>query len=333
MPDVTIESELVDLTAAAPPPEWGVRIDHDAIAGLADRWARDAFPVPAFDYPGTPGHRNESWWFDYVTMASSVLACLWPPWCDDVWQFQLDDGTWVDDAPAVFAAFTRRLGSERPGREAGLDLQGFASMTAADGRGLFAGRGTLQLVDERTDRLRSVASAILDRWDGSVRNLVLEAGRDGRHIVELLVDTVPGYHDRPVSTVGVLPFDKLAHLAAALMAGGVGWAEAGFDGYDDFPVYPDYMLPRVLRHFGVLRYDPELADRIDRRQLIDADSAEEYALRWATVHAGAALHAALQERDNPVTAPALDYRLWSEAVLGPDAAFFGEHHRTVTLHY
>jgi hypothetical protein len=51
------------------------------------------------------------------------------------------------------------------------------------------------------------------------------------------------------------------------------------------------------------------------------------------VHAGALLRAALHDRGNPVTAPALDYRLWSEAVLGPDAAGFGEHHRTITLRY
>ncbi|MEM9610269.1 MAG: queuosine salvage family protein [Actinomycetota bacterium] len=316
----------VDLRATAPPVEWGVRIDDDAIARLADRWADDAFPLPAFDYPGTPDERPESWWFDYVVTAVSVLACLWPPEGDEMWSTELD-GEWLDDAPGIFAAFTRRLG---PG---GLDLAGLAALDDADGAALFAGRGTLQLVPERVDLLRRVAATLLDRWDGSALHLVEEAGRDGVRIAALLTETVPGYFDRTETSAGELRFDKLSHLAASIMAAGRGWAADGFTGFDDVPVYPDYMLPRVLRHVGAMVYSPQLASTVDGRRLIEARSDAEHAIRWATIRCGAQLRDALQERGNPVTAPALDYRLWSEAVLGPDAADFGEHHRTITLRY
>ena len=174
---------------------------------------------------------------------------------------------------------------------------------------------------------------LIERWDGSARNLVTEAGRDGTRIADLLTETMPGYLDRPVTSAGELRFDKLSHLAAAIMAAGAGWAEAGFVGFDDFPVYPDYMLPRVFRHFGVMEYQAELAGVVDRRELIAAGSEAEHAIRWATVYCGAQLKDALAKRGNSVSAPALDYRLWFEAVLGPDAARFGEHHRTITLRY
>ena len=305
-------TELVDLQATPPPLDWGVAVDHAAIESLADRWAGDTFALPSFDYPGTPTDRPESLWFDYVVRSVSVLACLWPPDGETMWAVE-HDGAWLDDAPGIFATFTRH--ESDPGYQ------------------LFAGRGTLQLIPERLQILDQVDTAIADRWQGSARNLVEEAGRDGSRIAALLTETMPGYFDRPSSTAGILPFDKLSHLAAAIMAAGVGWSAAGFAGYDDFPVYPDYMLPRVFRHAGVMVYEPALADGIDRRQLIDADSPEEHALRWATVYSGAALRAALAERGNAVTAPALDYRLWFEAVLGPDAESFGEHHRTLTLHY
>lgn len=301
-------------------------MDDEAIERLAERWADERFELPRFDYAGTPDPRDEGWWFDYVTLSVSVLACLWPPEGEPVWATGLD-GVWLDDAPGIFACFTRTVG---PG---GVDVARFADLDDTAGRALFRGRGTLQLIDARVARLRDVAAAILDRWDGSAANLVAEAGRDGSRIAALLGATVPGYLDRPVSGVGRLPFDKLAHLAAAIMAAGVGWGDAGFGGYADFPVYPDYMLPRVLRHVGVLRYAPDLAARIDGREPIDADSEPELAIRWATVHAGANLRRALADRGNPVPSPALDYRLWSEAVLGPDANSFGEHHRTVTLRY
>ncbi len=318
--------DVVDLRAAPPPPEWGVTVDGGAIDALAEAWAGEPFPLPAFDYPGTPAERDEAWWFDYVTLAVSVLACLWPPEGEAVWHTELD-GEWLDDAPGIFAVFTRRL------TPAGLDLRAVAELGDDEGRRWFAGRGTLQLVPERVATLRQVATTLLDRWDGTAANLVAEAGRDGRRIASLLADTVPGYLDRAETAAGILHFDKLAHLGAAIMAAGSGWSDAGFTGFDDFPVYPDYMLPRVLRHVGALVYAPGLAARVDDRQLIDAGSEAEHAIRWATVHAGARLRAALHERGNLVPAPALDYRLWSEAVLGPDADAFGEHHRTITMRY
>ena len=300
-------------------------VDRSAIDALADAWATTEMPVPRFDYPGTPSDRPEEWWFTYVTLSVSVLACLWPPEGEEMWSTELD-GQRLDDAPGIFAAFTRLVAPDG----SGLDLKMFAELPDDAGPELFAGRGHLQLLDERVVTLRRVAQALLDRWDGNAANLVAEAGRQATRVVALLIETIPGYQDRPHSEQGVLPFDKLAHLAVAIMAAGVDWT---FTGYENFPVYPDYMLPRVFRYYGVMHYEPALADTVDRRQVIPADSRAEHAIRWATVHAGAELRAALALRGNPVTGPGLDYHLWSQAVLGPDAANFGEHHRTITMRY
>lgn len=317
---------LVDLRSSPPPESWGVTVDHDAIAALAERWAGDPFPLPEFNYPGTPKDREETWWFDYVTLSVSVLACLWPPDGASMWHTELE-GEWLDDAPGIFAVFTRQL------KDDGIRLDELAAIGDGHGADLFWGRGTLQMIPERVELLRKVSTVIVDRWSGSVRNLVEEAGRDGTKIATLLTETMPGYYDRPESGEGVLPFDKLSHLAAAIMAAGVGWEHAGFSGYKRFPVYPDYMLPRVFRHFEIMRYDQPLAEAVDHQRLIQAESEAEMAVRWATVYSGQALASALHERGNAVTPPALDYRLWFEAVLGEDAASFGEHHRTITLAY
>lgn len=318
---------MIDLRATPPPADWGVDVDPEAVEALAERWAGDAFPLPAFDYPGMPSSREVSWWFDYVTLSVSVLACLWPPDGEEVWRTELD-GQWLGDAPGIFAVFTRQLMVP-----SGLGLERVAALSDAEGAAWFVGEGTLQQIPQRVALLRQVAAAVLDRWNGSVANLVVAADREGPRMVELLVETIPGFQDRPHSSAGVLPFDKLAHLAAAIMAAGLGWGAACFTGFDDFPVYPDYMLPRVFRHHGVLVYSPEVAGAVDARLLIPALSEAEHAIRWATVYAGEALRSALAQRGRVVPAPALDYRLWSEAVLGPDADAFGEHHRTLTMAY
>ena len=180
--------DLVDLQQQRPPEAWGVVVDDEAIARVADTWANDEFPLPTFDYPGTPPVRDEAWWFDYVTLSVSVLACLWPPEGDEMWHAELD-GEWLDDAPGIFAAFTKTVTSS------GMNLEQFARLDEASGAQLFAGRGTLQMIPNRVDLLRRVATTILERWDGSTLNLVDEVGRDGVGIAAALSATMPAYQD------------------------------------------------------------------------------------------------------------------------------------------
>ena len=230
-------------------------------------------------------------------------------------------GTDLDDAPAIFSCFSRVIADGH------LDLDTFEQTTAAD---FFAGSGTLQLLDERWSQLLNVAVTLRADWGGSATNLVAEGDYEAVKVVALLVDNIPGFNDAPTSPMGHLPFHKLARLATAMMSAG---GTRPFGGLEQLPVYPDYMLPRVFRHHGILVYSDDLAATIDSRGLVPKESPWELAIRWATVFCGDRLADALRRRGNPVTTPALDYALWERAVLGPDAGTMGEHHRTLTLAY
>lgn len=228
---------------------------------------------------------------------------------------------WLDDAPGLFACFTRRPD---------LTLSQFAVFDLEQSSEFFAGPGTLQLVPERGERLAQVAETLLQSWDGDATNLAEDAGWDGPETVRRLVETVPGFRDEADTPFGRLEFNKLAHLCVAMIN---SRSPRPMSRLDTFPVYPDYMLPRFLRHRRVLVYDPDLADTIDRRRLIPAGSTWELAIRWGTVYAADRLAAHLAAIGNRVSVPSLDYAMWFEAVLGPQAADMGEHHRTVTLNY
>ena len=310
----------IDIRNVAPPVDWGVAISQPAIEDLADQWAGREFPLPAWDYKGLPQGLDDHNWYNLCVVACSVLACIWPPDGDQMWttHFEGDD---LDDAPAVFSCFSRRIHNST------LDLRIFASTTSAE---FFAGKGTLQLVDEKWAQLIEVVAAIQSRWDGAVANLVAAADRDAERVVELLATTVPGFDDAPHSPLGRLPFHKLARLATAMMSAG---GTVALNGLERLPVYPDYMLPRVLRHHGILIYDGELENTIDGRRLVPKESPWELAIRWATVYCGDRLVEAMRSRGVAVSTPALDYALWESAVLGPDADKMGEHHRTLTLAY
>ncbi len=230
------------------------------------------------------------------------------------------------DAPALFACFDRGV----PVDERGLNTSIFADWEDEDAVRFFAGSGALQLTVARGRVLQQISTILAERWDGHFINLVEDAAFSAPAVVARLVSTFPPYRDEWASDRGVLAFNKLAHLSAALMALG---SEIEFTGIDTFPVYPDYMLPMVLRHYGVIHYEPELAKAVDARHLIPAGGNWELAIRWATVYAGQKLTEALHNLGNSVMTPALDYFLWHQAVLGPQAGTMGEHHRTITMAY
>ena len=310
----------VDIRNEPPPQLWGVTISLGAIEALAGKWRNRLFPLPRWDYSGLPRGLDDHNWYNLCVTACSVLACIWPPAGEEMWTTHYE-GEDLQDAPAVFSCFARLIEAGR------LDLKVFSRLTAAE---FFAGRGTLQLIDEKWAQLNSVATAIEERWGGAIANLVATGEQDAEHIVDLIAETIPGFHDAPRSPIGRLPFFKLARLATAMMSAGGSTPLAGLE---RLPVYPDYMLPRVLRHNGVMIYDDDLAAAVDSRTLIARESLWELGIRWATVYAGDRLAGALRAHGTDVSTPALDYTLWESAVLGPEAGMMGEHHRTLTLAY
>jgi hypothetical protein len=315
----------VDIKNEAPPPGWGVRVDARAIERLASSWKSEAFVVPQWDYPGLPAGLPPAAWFDFCGLAVSVLACLWPPEGEAMWSTE-HHGHKLTDAPALFSCFVRGV----PISPSGLETSIFAGWTEDGAESFFAGSGVLQLIPARRRVLKEVSVGLGEMWEGHFMNLVEDAGFSAPGVAKRLVNSFPSYRDERKSDQGLLAFNKLAHLSAAMMASGSG---VPFTGLETFPVYPDYMLPMVLRHFGVLSYEQELADAVDGRHLIPAGSNWELGIRWATVYAGHQLADELHRLGNPVVTPALDYFLWHQAVLGPHAGTMGEHHRTVTMAY
>lgn len=319
----------VDIRTTLPPPAWGVRVDADAIERVARRLASPdvvlASPgdgmrtLPVGDPPGR--------WCDFIGLSVSVLACLWAPEGEVQWTVDVDGET-LTDAPAFFHAFARRM---RPlaGRD-GYDLEAFCDWTLDECAAMFAGDGTFQLIPERWAQLRDTARAVCELYDGSFLALVRACDHDAEQIVRTLVAEIPGYDDVASSDVGLLPFEKLPRLATAMMANGL---DVALRGLDAFPVYPDYMLPKIFRHWGIFVYDDDLARTVDTRALVPKDSRWEHALRWATVATADLLRERLAAHGRALTGPQLDYALWHEGVLGPDALAMGEHHCTLTLRY
>jgi hypothetical protein len=300
-----------------------VRVDEPAITRVATELAARELPAVSSGIATLPDDWPDPAWVTFHTLVMSVMACLWAPEGDEQWTTEIDGVTYTD-APALFGAFRRGL--TLAGDD--VDLRPLLDFGADEAATFFRGHGTLQLLPERAAAIRAVARTLTEAWDGRFVDALASVDHDAEAFVWLLMERVPGYDDIAATDRGLLPFAKLPRLATAMISHRIALRN-----FDDFPVYPDYMIPKVFRHWGVFEYERELAATIDARRLVPADSPWEHGLRWATVYGGERLRQAMAAAGRAVTGPELDYALWHEGVLGPDADRMGEHHRTITMRY
>jgi len=106
-----------------------------------------------------------------------------------------------------------------------------------------------------------------------------------------------------------VPFYKRAQIVAAdLDDGGV----VDFTDRGELTMFADNLVPHVLRLDGILRYAPELLERIDRGELIEHGSAEEVEIRACALHAVELIVAARAAGPGAATSPAaVDRLLWN----------------------
>jgi Potential Queuosine, Q, salvage protein family len=168
-----------------------------------------------------------------------------------------------------------------------------------------------ELMGLYAEALRSLGSFLGAR---SALQLVSEAGGSAERLASILAGGMPFFDD-----VG---FWKRAQIVPNdLTLAGV----ASFDDLDRLTIFADNLVPHVLRVDGVLRYDPELAARIDAGELL-VPGAEEREIRACAVHACELIAARLG------TPPrVLDTWLWNRGQ-APDYKAIPRH-RTRTVYY
>jgi len=179
--------------------------------------------------------------------------------------------------------------------------------------------------------LNELGRYLLERFDGSFMHLLEAAASSAEALVRLLIQ-MPYFND--VETYGQLrvPLFKRAQLTAADLAIAFdGHGLGHFHDLDRLTIFADNLVPHVLHVDGLLRYEDELAARIEREELIPSGSAEEIEIRACGLHAVELLVAELRRQGHPITARGLDYLLWNR---GQEPHYKARpRHRTRSVYY
>ena len=174
----------------------------------------------------------------------------------------------------------------------------------------------MELMELFAQALNQLGQFIGTRYGGNFRAAIDAADGSAESLARLLAQ-MPFYDD--------IGFYKRAQLTAAdLSIAGV----AEFRDLDRLTVFADNLVPHVLRLDGVLEYDLELVERIEREELIPSGSREEIEIRAGAVHAVELIADALGREAWPMQ---LDYVLWNR---GQEPAYKARpRHRTRSVYY
>ncbi|MBI4785987.1 MAG: hypothetical protein HY782_02945 [Chloroflexi bacterium] len=299
-----------------------VKIHGDAIERAADALAEKQVTPPAWNYEyhfhdGTPRTVN------YLFLLDALNFCFWgqPRWQIE-YQGKTLDGYWA------LAAALKRAVEQKPEIA---DAEFLASISPQQLQEILQGRGEIPLFAERWRNVRELGVTLRNLWEGEAARLVECANHDAARLAQMIAENFSSFNDIAVYEREVRFFKRAQILVTDLWGAfrGQDWGE--FENINALTAFADYKLPQILRAWGVLRYSPALARKVDRKIQLAAGSAEEIEIRAATLWAVEFLRQALAARGRDLWSTQVDWILWEAS----QAKFAGikPYHRVRTIYY
>ncbi len=300
-----------------------VKIHHDAIKRAADTLAEKRVEPPAWNYQlhyhdGTPRTVN------YLFLLDALNFCFWgkPRWKVEHEGEQLD-GYWA------LAASLKRAAEENP---RALDADFLAHISPQELADVFRGTGAIPLFAERWRNARELGTVLKNLWEGQAARLVECAQCDAPRLAQMVAENFSSFNDIAVYDNREMRFFKRAQIVVTDLWGAFGGKDWGeFENIDSLTAFADYKLPQILRAWGILRYAPSLARKVDAQIELAAGSPEEIEIRAATLWAVEFLREELGARGCKLWSIQVDWILWNAS----QGKFEGmkPYHRVRTIYY
>jgi hypothetical protein len=306
-----------------------VRLDLERIEALAARWAQGGWRLPPWY---TELHFNDGTerTLNWMLLVDAMNFCFWGEPGQPRWAVEYKGETY-NGYMAEAASLMRALDEGFPVWDAAY----LADLREADLRQVFRpapGTPEIPLFQERLANSREVGRVLLERYGGQFARAVEAAGRNAVALAWRIIEDFPSFNDVSTYAGAEARFYKRAQICVADIAGtfgGEGWG--ALSDLDQLTIFADYKLPQVLRHEGILVYSVDLAERIDRLELLPPGSPAEVEIRAATIWAGELLRRVLGAHGIAALASEIDYYLWTVSQTMP--ADVRPYHRTRTIYY
>lgn len=261
-----------------------------------------------------------------IFLEDAVNFCFWAAKDRQKWQVELESGEVTQGGWHGLSACFKRALKENVSL---LDAAYVALISDHDARKLLRGVGGVEipLLRQRADILRETGAVLLKTFSGAFMNILTLSDFDSAKLISLVKEHFSSFRDVSVFHGKDIVFLKRAQILCNDLDRVMRPRGRAMKGLEELTAFADYKLPQVLRMFGVLEYDKELADKVDAYIEISHDSVEEIEIRASTIWAVELLRQMIPR----MSAGDIDNTIWVMSQSIQDRA--KPYHRTRTIYY
>lgn len=232
---------------------------------------------------------------------TAVNFCFWGERDDLQWKVPVESD-WIGGWYGLAQAFSRAIAEGI----AVHDCRWMAQLSVERAEHIFRGKNRIPLLELRVNNIVESANFLLEKYDGQLLRLLEHHKFSAPDVVEEIVASLPSYRDGAWYKGQWVWIVKRAQI----LLGDLSQLTAVYPDFllkdiDKLTAFADYRLPQVLRHCGVLSYDPTLTATIDEGRILPAGSTAEIEIRAATILACKQLQAQLA-----IPTASVDLGLW-----------------------
>src|SRR3989344_8846015 len=206
-----------------------------------------------------------------------------------------------------------------------LDSAYLANIGVAELGYILRGNVEIPLLKERAAILREVGSVVTRNYGRDFIQVITHKKNSALSLVDKLVEEFPSFNDHSQYAGEAVYFHKRAQLLVSDLDYSL---RLGLQDTHRLTACADYILPLVLRHYGILGYGPNPAFKIDHGVEIPKNSEEEIEIRAGTIMAVENIKNTLQQPH--LTSMQLNDYLWIAGDTIPQKEFY---HLTRTTAY
>ncbi|CAN6450301.1 unnamed protein product [Victoria cruziana] len=289
-----------------------VTVDPSALEKLVDK-IEGSLPQVNWDFEGIHFFDNGPLTVQYLFVLDALNFCFWP-----------DEEL---DYSHLASGLKRALENDK----SAFDADRLQSYTGQELRAMLKWPRPLPLEDERIRLLHEVGLELERSFQGKAINLVEHCGKSAVTLVDLITRHFPGFRDHSVYKGHQVFLYKRAQIFVADLWGAFkGEGYGAFGDISSLTIFADYIVPAVLRQYGVLNYDLSLAKEIDSSCEISAGSEREVEIRACSIYAIEKMKDLIKAKlGQRVLSIELDLWLWALGVQSQSL----RHHRTLSIYY
>lgn len=187
------------------------------------------------------------------------------------------------------------------------------------------------LLDERTRSLNELGYFVKYILKDKPSNLLNLANNNCLDIAELLIKEISTFRDESFYKGKQVFLYKRAQIASADLYSSLKEKNINLINSDKLTMFPDYRVPQILNELEILEYNKNLKEKINNKEIINANSEQEIEIRLITVYVVELIKKALLNKNINLKSIEIDYMLWNEGEKLRNSIV--NHHRTLTIFY